>query len=86
VKAALASKENAIGYLSLGVVDESVKPLEIDGVAPSVETIKAGDYPVSRPFLMNTPQDTTEGAQMFIDFILSDEGQAIVENGYITVK
>ncbi|MBS7526419.1 phosphate ABC transporter substrate-binding protein PstS family protein [Fusibacter paucivorans] len=86
VKAALASKETAIGYLSLGVVDESVKPLEIDGVAPSVETIKAGDYPVSRPFLMNTPQETTEGAQMFIDFILSDEGQAIVEDGYITVK
>ncbi|MDK2866555.1 MAG: phosphate transport system substrate-binding protein [Clostridiales bacterium] len=86
VKAALASKEDAIGYLSLGVVDESVKPLEIDGVGPSVETIKAGDYPVSRPFLMNTPQDTTEGAQMFIDFILSDEGQAIVEEGYITVK
>jgi len=86
VKAALASKENAIGYLSLGVVDESVKPLEIDGVAPSVETIKAGDYAVSRPFLMNTPKDITEGAQMFIDFMLSPEGQEIVKEGYITVN
>lgn len=85
VKAALASKENAIGYLSLGVVDESVTAVEIDGVAPSVETIKGGSYPVSRPFLMNTPQEITEGAQMYIDFILSAEGQAIVEEGYITV-
>ena len=86
VKAALASKENAIGYLSLGVVDASIKALEIDGVGPSVETIKAGDYAVSRPFLMNTPQEITEGAQMFIDFILGDEGQEIVKEGYITVN
>jgi len=86
VKAAVASKEDAIGYLSLGVVDESVQALEIDGVPISVETIKAGDYKVSRPFLMNTPQEITEGAQMFIDFILSDEGQQIVSNDYITVK
>ena len=86
VKAALASKENAIGYLSLGVVDASIKAVEIDGVGPTVETIKSGDYPVSRPFLMNTPQEITEGAQMFIDFILSDEGQEIVKEDYITVN
>ena len=86
VKAALASKENAVGYLSLGVVDESIKTLAVDGVDISVDNIKSGSYTISRPFLMNTPQEVTEGAQMFIDFILSDEGQAIVEKNFITVK
>lgn len=74
----------AIGYVSLGSLNETVKALSIDGVEASVENIKSGDYKVSRPFNIATKGELSEAAQAFYDFILSAEGQAVVEeNGYI---
>ncbi len=75
----------SIGYVSMGSLDESiVKALAIDGVEATVENIKSGDYTISRPFNIVTDDTMSEIAQDFVDYILSAEGQAIVEeNGYI---
>lgn len=77
----------AIGYISLGSLDESVvKAVEIDGAAPNVENVKAGTYKVVRPFNIATKGEASEVAQDFINFIMSADGQKVVsENGYITV-
>lgn len=77
----------AIGYISLGSLDESVvKAVEIDGAAPTVENVKAGTYKVVRPFNIATKGEASEVAQDFINFIMSADGQKIVsENGYITI-
>jgi len=83
----IAGNENAIGYVSLGSMNDSVKAVKVDGVAATAENVKSGDYKVSRPFEICVPKNgTTELAQDFIDYILSDAGQAIIEReGYITV-
>ena len=82
----VAGNPSAIGYISLGSLNETVKALAIDGVAASVENIKAGEYKVARPFNIATQAEVSEAAQAFIDFILSAEGQAVIEaNGYIAV-
>lgn len=83
----VAGDENAIGYASLGSLDESTKAVEIDGVEPSVDTIKDGSYKISRPFNIATKGDVSEVTQDFINFIMSADGQAVVEeNGYISVS
>lgn len=80
----VAGDEYAIGYISLGSLNESVKAVKIDGAAPSVETIKDGSYKISRPFNIVTKSEVSELAQDFIDFILSEDGQNVIEeNGYI---
>ena len=82
----VSGNPSAIGYISLGSLNETVKALAIDGVAASVENIKAGAYTVARPFNIATKAEVSEAAQAFIDFILSAEGQAVIEeNGYIAV-
>ena len=82
----VAGDPYAIGYVSLGSLNETVKAVSIDGVAPSVDTVKDGSYVVSRPFNIATQSEVSEAAQDFIDYILSAEGQAIVsEEGYITI-
>ncbi len=77
--------EYAIGYVSMGSLDTSiVKAVSIDGAEATVENIKSGDYTISRPFNIVTGDDLSDVAQDFIDYILSAEGQAIVEEqGYI---
>ena len=81
----VAGNKNAIGYISLGSLNDSVKALSIDGVPATVDNIKAGSYAVARPFNIATKDDVSAAAQDFIGYILSDEGQAIVEeNGYIS--
>lgn len=84
----VAGDENAIGYISLGSLDDSVKSLKVDGIEATVDNIKSGAYKVARPFEICIPKDgISETAQDFIDFILSDEGQAIIsEEGYISVE
>lgn len=83
----VAGNPNAIGYISLGSLDEddSVKALKIDGAEATAENIKNGTYKVARPFNIATKEDVSEVASDFIAFIMSDEGQAVVEeNGYIS--
>ena len=76
----------AIGYISLGSLDKSkVKALKVDGAEAAADNVKSGEYKVSRPFNIATKGDTTGAASDFIKFILSADGQAVVEkNGYIS--
>ena len=82
----VAGDLHAIGYISLGSLNDTVKAIEIDGVKASVENIKNGTYKVARPFNIATKENLSENAQDFINFIMSSEGQKVVEeNGYIAV-
>lgn len=82
----VAGNVNAIGYISLGSLNDTVKALQINGVSPTTDNVENGSYEVSRPFNIATKGEVSEVAQDFIDFILSDEGQQVVEEeGYIAV-
>ena len=85
----VAGDPYSIGYISLGSLDKSVKALQIDGMDATVDNIVAGTYPVARPFNIITSDSTalSDVAQDFYNYILSDDGQAIVsDNGYISVS
>ena len=82
----IAGDPYAIGYISLGSLNGSVKALDIDGVKPSAENVKNGSYKISRPFNIATKGEPTGLAKDFIAFILSRDGQAVVGKGYIPVK
>lgn len=93
VMATVEGNKNSIGYISLVSLNDSVKAIKIDGVAPSVSNIKDGSYGAARPFLIVTRDESeavkrqNELATDFIDFILSSSGQGIIsEEGYIAVK
>ena len=80
----VAQDEYAIGYISRGSLDDSVKAVKIDGSEATAENIKNGSYKISRPFNIATKEDLSDAAQDFEDFILSTEGQKVVEdNKYI---
>ncbi len=82
----VAGNTSAIGYISLGSLNDTVKALKIDGVEASVANVENGSYKISRPFNIVTKDKISEVAQDFIDFILSAEGQQIVEKEkYISV-
>jgi len=83
----VAGDEYAIGYVSMGSLNDSVKAVKIDGAEATAENVKSGDYKVSRPFIIATKEDMdNEAAKDFINYILSADGQAIVaENGYIAL-
>lgn len=77
---------NAIGYISLGSLNDTVKAVAIDNVAPSAETVKDGSYPVSRPFNVVTGAKVSDAAADFMAFIMSADGQAVIEEeGYVSV-
>ncbi|WP_227765506.1 phosphate ABC transporter substrate-binding protein [Zhaonella formicivorans] len=86
VRTAVASDPNSIGYVSIGALSEDVKPIMIDGVEATEENVLAGKYKISRPFLYLTKEEPTGVVKAFIDWVLSDEGQAIVGEEYIPVK
>lgn len=86
VLTSVAGNESAIGYVSLGALNETVKAVQVDGVEATVENVKSGDYTLSRPFNIATKGEPTGVAKDFINFIMSAEGQAIVEEeGYIKI-
>lgn len=87
IRTVVAGDENSIGYVSLAVVNNEIKALDIEGVEASVENVKAGTYKISRPFIYITNNEPEGIAKAFIDFVLSDEGQTIiVDEGAISVK
>lgn len=89
VREAISQDINAIGYISLGGLNDTVHAVKVDGVEATEENIKQGNYPISRPFnfLLNEGTESTEITQAFIDYVLSPEGQAVVaDHGYVTVK
>lgn len=80
------SDVNAIGYISLGSLNEAVTAVRVDGVEATAENVAAGTYKVQRPFNIATKDGLSDAAQDFINFIMSKDGQAVVEeNGYIAV-
>lgn len=80
----VAGDENAIGYISLGSLNETVKALKIDGAEATAENVASDTYKVSRPFNIVTNGELTDAAQDFVNYIMSAEGQQIIEdNGYI---
>ena len=82
----VAGNTNAIGYVSLGSLNDTVKAVKVDGVEATVDNIKAGSYAVSRPFEVVTNDNLTDLSKDFISYILSKQGQDIIaEEGYITI-
>ena len=87
VRQMVSADAGALGYVSHGVVDASVKPLKIGGVAPTEATLTAGTYPLIRPFLFISKGEPAGAAKAFIDWILSPAGQALaVKEGLIAVQ
>ena len=84
VMTTVAGDDYAIGYSSLGSLNDTVKAVWIDGAEPTAENINNGSYTIARPFNIATKGDVSEITQDFINYILSADGQAIIEdNGYI---
>lgn len=82
----VAGNEAAIGYVSLGSLNDTVKAVTVDGVEATVDNVKSGTYTLSRPFNIATKGEPTGVAADFINFIMSADGQAIVGEDYITVN
>lgn len=84
VTQSVAGNPAAIGYISLGSLDDSVKAVKVDGVEATVDNVKSGDYKLQRPFNIVTNGEVSELSQDFINYIMSADGQAIIEEeGYI---
>lgn len=76
VKSLIARNQQAIGYLSFGSVDSSIKPLSYDGVTPNINNIRSGEYKMARPFLiMYKKQGLSTNAKQFIQFLTSDDAK-----------
>ncbi|NPV26307.1 MAG: phosphate ABC transporter substrate-binding protein [Firmicutes bacterium] len=87
VRTTVAGDVNAIGYVSLASLNESVKALSVDGVEPTVENVKNGTYKISRPFLYLTKEPPAGAVKTFIDFVMSPEGQSLIQKeGLVLVK
>ena len=81
----IAGNKGAIGYVSLGSLNDTVKAVAIDGADATVDAIKAGEYKVARPFNIAVKDGLSDAASDFIKFIMSEDGQKVVEdNGYIS--
>lgn len=78
----VAGNKNAIGYISLGSLNDTVKALKIDGAEATVENIKNGSYKIARPFNIATKENISDAAKDFIAFIMSAEGQKVIENSH----
>ncbi len=87
VKSTVAGNKLAIGYMSLGKVDSSVKALKVGGVTPSEATVLDKTYILQRPFLCLTKDEESSLVKAFFTFIMSDAGQTLAEQkGYVPVK
>jgi phosphate transport system substrate-binding protein len=86
VKSTVAGNVNAIGYLSLGKVDISIKAVSVDGVVPSEATVKDGSYTLQRPFVCLTKGSGSDLVKAFFSFVFSAEGQTMVaQKGYVPI-
>lgn len=85
VMTTVANTPEAIGYISLGSLNETVKAVKVDGAEATDEAIKEGKYPIARPFNIATKGQPDALTQDFINYILSAEGQAIASEHYISV-
>ncbi len=87
MKTAIAQDPYGIGYVSVGHIDTSVAPVALDGVVPTLETVKSGKYTVARGLYSNTKGEPNGLTKKFIDYLFSDQGQLLVaQKGFIPVK
>ncbi len=87
MKSSVATDPYAIGYVSVGHMDKSVKAVSMDGVAPTVDTVKSRKYPIARGLYSNTKGTPKGLAKKFLDYLMSAEGQSLAEShGFIPVK
>lgn len=87
VSTTVSRTPGAIGYVGLGYVNDDIKAVDIDGVVASKETVLSGEYSLSRPLFMYTEGKPQGLTKEFLDFVMSDEGQQLVEdNGYVALK
>jgi len=81
----ISNNDHAIGYVSLGSLNDTVKALDVDGIKATTENVKNGEYKISRPFNIATKGEPTGLASDFINFIFSKEGQEVVSKSYIVI-
>ena len=88
IKSAVAGNADAIGYISLGSVDNSIKALSVDGVNATNDNVKNGSYKIARPFILITKRGAVlnPATKAFLDWTMSEAGQAIVRRSWISVK
>ena len=87
IRFTVSGNKNAIGYVGIGYLDGTIKPLAVEGVMPAEETVRSGEYPLSRKLYLITKGALSGLAKNFIDYILSEEGQNIVkEEGFVRLK
>jgi phosphate transport system substrate-binding protein len=80
IRTTIAGNKAGIGFISLGYIDSSVEAVALDGVSPTVETVRSGEYAISRTLWMITDGEPDEDERAFLDFVLSKEGQRIVSD------
>ena len=80
IRTTVAGNKAGIGFISLGYIDSSVEAVTLDGVRPTVETVRSGEYAISRTLLMITDGEPDEDERAFLDFVLSKAGQRIVSD------
>lgn len=88
IKSTVGGNENSIGFISFEYIDDKINALNVDEIAPKAENVKNKSYKISRPFLLIYKEENLkDNGNKLIDFILSEEGQKIVEeNGLIRIK
>jgi len=86
IKAGIVQNADAIGYISLGSADETVKALAVNGVSPSGANVKNGTYKIARPFIVLTGNNVHAESAAFISWMLTDEGQKIAAKNWISIK
>ena len=86
IKAGIAQNSSSIGYISLGSVDDSIKAISVDGVAPASANVTSGAYKIARPFIVLGGNNLHAESAAFIEWMLSSEGQAIVGKSWIKVR
>ena len=88
IKSAIAGNADAVGYISLGSVDNSIKALNVEGAAATAGNVKSGSYKIARPFILITKKGTAlnPATRAFLDWTMSEAGQSIVAKSWIRVK
>jgi phosphate transport system substrate-binding protein len=86
IKAGIAQNSDAIGYISLGSVDDTIKAISVGGVAATTANVVNGSYRIARPFIVLTGSNVRSESTAFIEWMLSNAGQAIVRRSWISVK
>lgn len=87
ISSEVEKNENAIGYIGMGYMDDTVKAVNVDGVAASVENVSNKTYPISRGLYWYTDGETKGDLKQLIDFVFSEEGQSLVaKEGFVPVK